>query len=121
MTKGTIEVIGASKLKNLSRGTLASIVFYAATGIIFLILLPLANYPPHIAFTGVMSLITAYGLYTKRSWAKWLVGALFFVATTISLYTVYFIILSNILVSIALIVYAVFTWYFTYYVFIKKI
>jgi hypothetical protein len=114
-------VLGALKLKNVSTGTLALIIFYAATGIIFLILLPLANYPPHIGLTGVMSLITAYGLYTKRRWAKWLVGALFFVATTISLYTVYFILFSNVLVSIGLIVYAMVTWYFTYYVFIKKI
>jgi hypothetical protein len=114
-------VSGTSKLKNINMGTLAPIIFYAATGIIFLILLPLANYPPHIGLTAVMSLITAYGLYTKRRWAKWLVGALFFVATTISLYTVYFILLSNVLVSIGLIAYAVITWYFTYYVVIKKI
>jgi SNF family Na+-dependent transporter len=116
-----LEVLGASQLKNLNIGTLAPSIFYAATGIIFFILLPIASYPPHIGLTGVMSLITAYGLYTKRRWAKWLVGALFFVATTISLYTVYFTLLTNVLVSLGLIVYAVFTWYFTYYLIIKKI
>jgi hypothetical protein len=114
-------VLGISQLKNLKIGTLAPIIFYAGIGIILLILLPLANYPPHIGFTGLMSLIAAYGLYTKRRWAKWLVGALFFVATTISLYTIAFILFSNVLVSTGLIVYAVFTWYFTYYVIIKKI
>jgi hypothetical protein len=102
-------------------GTLAPIIFYAATGILFLILLPLANYPPHVGLTGVLSLITAYALLMKRRWAKWLVAALFFVATTISLYTVYFVLFSNVLVSIGMLVYAVFTWYFTYYAFIKKI
>ncbi len=114
-------MIGTGKLKNLTRGTLASLVFYAATGIIFLILLPFANYPPHIAFTGLMSLIAVYGLYTKRGWTKWLIGAYFFVATTIALYTVYFILLSNVLVTAGLLVYAVLTWYFTYYVIIKKL
>jgi hypothetical protein len=114
-------VLSASKLKNANLGTLAPIAFYAVTGIVFLILLPLANFPPHIGLTAVMSLITAYGLFTKRSWAKWLVAALFFVATTMSLYTVYFILLSNLLVSVAMIVYAVLTWYFTYYAFIKKL
>lgn len=114
-------MLGASKLKNAGLGTLASMAFYAITGATFLVLLPLSNYPPHIGLTGLMSLITAYGILSKRSWAKWLVAALFFVATTISLYTVYFILMSNLLVSVLFIAYAVLTWYFTYYAFIKKI
>jgi hypothetical protein len=114
-------VLGALRLKDASLSTLAPIIFYAATGILFLILLPLANYPPHVGLTGVMSLITAYALFMKRRWAKWLVAAVFFVATTISLYTVYFILFSNVLVSVGMLVYAIFTWYFTYYAFIKKI
>ncbi len=112
---------GTLQLKNLNIGALAPSIYYAATGIIFFILLPIANYPPHIGFTAIMSLITAYGLYTKRRWAKWLVGALFFVATTISMYTVYFLLLTNVLVSVVMLIYAVLTWYFTYYVIIKKI
>jgi len=110
-----------SKLKNANIGTLAPIVFYAVVGALFLILLPLADFPPHIGLTAVMSLITSYALFTKRAWAKWLVAAIFFVATTMSLYTVYFILLSNWFVSLSMIVYAVLTWYFTYYVIIKKI
>ncbi len=112
---------GTLQLKNLNIGALSPSIYYAATGIVFLILLPNANYPPHIGFTAIMSLITAYGLYTKRRWAKWLVGALFFVATAISTYTVYFLLLTNVLVSVVMLIYAVLTWYFTYYVIIKKI
>jgi hypothetical protein len=104
-----------SRFKNASIGTLAPVAFYGVAGILFLVLLPLANYPPHLGLTGIMSLIAAYGLFTKRTWAKWLVVALFFVATTISLYTLYFVLLSNWLVSLGLLVYAVLTWYFTYY------
>jgi len=111
----------ASTLKNASLTTIAPVVFYAAAGIAFLTLLPLAGFPPHVGLTGVVSLITAYALFTKRRWATWLVVILFFVATTLSLYTLYFIILSNWLGSLGLIVYAVLTWYFTYYTLLKRI
>ena len=118
--KGT-EVVAAFNLKNPNMGKLAPIIFYAVVGALFLVLLPLANFPPHIGLTAVMSFITAYALYTRRAWAKWLVAAIFFVATTLSLYTVYFIAFSNLFVSVGMLVYAVSTWYFTYYVIIKKI
>lgn len=111
----------ASTFKNASVGTLAPVAFYAAAGIIFLVLLPLSGFPPHVGLTGIASLITAYALLTKRRWATWLVVILFFVATTISLYTLYFILLSNWLASLGLVVYAVLTWYFTYYSLLKRI
>ena len=114
-------MLNTAKLKNTPSGTQAAIAFYAAAGVILLILLLFANYPPHIGLTGVMSLITAYALFTKRSWTKWLVAAMFFVVTTLSLVTMYFILLSNPLLSVAMLAYAILAWYFTYYVFIKKI
>ena len=110
-----------SALKKVSLTSIAPVAFYAVVGLAFLILLPLAGYPPHIGLIGIVSLITAYALFMKRAWAKWLVAAIFFVATTLSLYTVYFILFSNLFVSLGMIVYAVLTWYFTYYVIIKKI
>jgi len=119
--RGRQTVLNASTLKNTPSGTLATIAFYIASGIILLVLLPLSNYPPHIGLTGLMSLITAYTLFTKRSWARWLVAALFFVTTTMTMYTVAVILFSNIIVTIGMLVYAIITWYFTYYVFIKKI
>lgn len=102
-----------TKLKTLSVTALAPIAFYSVVGVLLLVLLPSASYPPHIALTGIMNLITAYGIFTKRSWAKWLIAALFFVATTLSLYTLYHVITSNWIVSISLIAYAVLTWIFT--------
>ena len=100
-------------VKNLNAATLAPTAFYSIVGVVFLVLLPFANYPPHIALTGIMNLIAAYSILTNRSWAKWLVTALFFVGTTLSLYTLYYVITSNWLISISLISYAVFTWIFT--------
>jgi hypothetical protein len=117
----TRKVLGAAKLKDLSFATLAPVAFYTITGILLLILLPLSNFAPHIGLTGVVSLITAYSVFTKRPWAKWLIAALFFVVTTMVLFTVVLVFFSNVLVSLGLLAYAILTWYFTYYAFIKKI
>ena len=106
--------------KTLGIRALAPIAFYGVVGILFLVLLPFANFPPHIGLTGIMSLITAYGIFTKRSWATWLIVALFFVATTLSMYTLYYIMFSNWIVSISMIAYAVLTWVFTARTLLKR-
>jgi len=109
-----------SKLKTANIRALAPVAFYGAVGVLFLVLLPLANFPPHIGLTGILSLITAYGLFKKRFWATWLVVALFFVATTFSLYTLYYVIFSNWIVGISMIAYAVLIWVFTAYTLSKR-
>jgi xanthosine utilization system XapX-like protein len=106
--------------KTLNLATLAPIAFYSLVGVIFLILLPFSNYPPHIALTGIMNLIAAYSLFTKRSWAKWLVIALFLVATTLSLCTLYYFIFGNWIVSLSLIAYLALTWLFTALLLLKS-
>jgi SNF family Na+-dependent transporter len=108
------------KPKTVNIKTLAPVAFYGAVGVLFLALLPFANFPPHVGLTGILSLITAYGLFTKRSWATWLVVALFFVATIFSLYTLYYIAFSNWVVGIGMIAYAVLTWVFTAYTLLKR-
>jgi hypothetical protein len=109
-----------SKLKTADVKTLAPVAFYGAVGVLFLALLPLANFPPHIGLTGILSLITAYGLLMKRFWATWLVVALLFVATTFSLYTLYYLMFSNLAVGVSMIAYAVLTWVFTAYTLSKR-
>jgi hypothetical protein len=110
----------ASKLKTADVRALVPVVFYGAVGIVFLALLPFANFPPHIGLTGILSLVTAYGIFKKRFWGLWLVVALLAVATTISLYTLYVIAFTNVIVSISMIVYAVLTWLFTLYIVLKR-
>ena len=110
----------ASKLKNADAKALAPVAFNIAVGIIFLALLPFANFPPHIGLTGTLSLVAAYGVFKKRFWALWLVVALFAVATTMSLYTVAVLAFSNWSVSISMIVYAVLTWLVTFYIVLKR-
>ena len=109
-----------SKLKTADFRALVPVVFYGTVGVIFLALLPFANFPPHIGLTGILSLVTAYGIFKKRFWALWLVVALFAVATTFSLYTLYVVAFSNLIVGISMIVYAVLTWTFTFYVVVKR-
>ncbi|UCF45109.1 MAG: hypothetical protein JSW44_00220 [Candidatus Bathyarchaeota archaeon] len=109
-----------SKLKIAGIRTVAPTVFYGSVGIIFLVLLPFANFPPHIGLTGILSLATAYGIFKKRFWALWLVVAFFTVATTISLYTLYTVAFSNWIVGISMITYAVLTWTFTLYFVLKR-
>jgi uncharacterized membrane protein len=109
-----------SKLKTADVRALVPVAFYGAVGIVFLALLPFANFPPHIGLTGILSLVTAYGIFKKSFWALWLVVALFAVATTISLYTLYIVQFSNWLVGISMVAYAVLTWVFTAYIMLKR-
>jgi hypothetical protein len=106
----------ATRLKTMGLGSLLSVAFYGIIGILFFLLLPFNNYPPHLGLTGILSLITAYGLFMKRFWAPWLVAAFVFVATTFSLVTLYFTLTSDLLVSLGLIVYVILTWLFTIYI-----
>lgn len=110
----------ASILKTEKLGSLATIAFYGIAGIVFLILLPLSGFPPHVALTGITSLIAAYGLLKKRFWAFWLVGALLFVATTFAFVTLYYTLATDALTSAAVIAYAVLTWIFTAYAISKR-
>ena len=106
--------------KKLSMAKLAPVAFFSLVGVLFLVLLPFASFPPHIALTGIMNLIAAYGIVTKRFWAKWLVVALFFVATVFSMYTLYYFITSSWIVSVSLIAYATFAWIFTAQLMLRK-
>lgn len=109
-----------SKLKFESRGMLATTAFYAVAGVTFFVLLVMASFAPHLGIIGIFSLVTAYGLFTKRAWAIWFVMILFFVATTFSAFMVYYVLGTDYLVGIGAIVYLVLTWVTTVYVVTKR-
>ena len=109
-----------SKLKITNLGSLATSAYFGVVGIIFLVLLALSGFPPHIGLMGITSIIAAYGLFRKRHWAIWLIVALLFVATTFALYTLYFVLSSDILATVGMIVYVVLTWIFTIYAVAKR-
>ena len=110
----------ATKLKSFSRIELASIAYYAVSGIILLASLFLTSFAPQLGLLGIVSLIVAYGLFTKRGWAPWLLFILFVAATIFSIYTLYAGGFSNTLVAISMAVYAVLTWVFAFFVLLKK-
>jgi hypothetical protein len=110
----------ASKIKTFNRIELASLSFYVIAGIILLVFLPLTGFPPQLGLLGIVSLITAYGLFTKRTWAQWLVFILFIGASAFSLYTLYSIGFSSVLIAISMVAYAALTWIFTFYLLLKR-
>jgi len=109
-----------AKLKTQKPFELTSLAFYVVTGIILMASLPLTGYPPHVGFLGILSLITAYSLFTKRAWAQWLVAGLFITITAFTLVTLVSAGFSNILVAISMLGYAVLTWVFTMYLLLKR-
>ena len=107
-----------SRLKIESVGMFVALIFYAVAGIILLAVLPLANFPPHIGIIGILSLLTAYGLFGKRAWTIWFVIIVFLVGTTFSVATLYFG--RDLLLDISMIAYLILTWIFTAYVTNKR-
>lgn len=105
----------ASKLKIENIGSLASIAFYGLVGIILLILMAMSGFPPHVGLMGITSIIAAYGIFKKRFWSIWLVVALFFVANTFSIFTLYYVSSTDAIATAAMLAYAILTWIFTAY------
>ncbi len=109
----------SAKLRSTSRPKLAAISFYAVTGILLLAFLPLTGFPPHMGLLGIVSLITAYSLFTGRAWTPFLVFILLVANTVFALYTLYSVGFSNFLVGLSMLAYAVLTWVMTALLLIK--
>lgn len=104
-------------------GMYSASAFYVVVGIVFLVMLPIANFPPHIGIIGILSLATAYGLLRKRAWTIWFVVVLFFTATAYSAYTIYLFYSSlgqNLIQDLSTIAYLILTWVFTAYITTKR-
>jgi len=93
----------------------AASVFYAIVGVVFLVYMFMANFPPHLAIIGLFSLVAAYGLLKKRPWAIWFVIILFFTGTTFSAFMIYDVLTRNYILGIIMIAYLILTWVFTAY------
>jgi hypothetical protein len=104
-----------SKLRIESRGMFATSLFYAIVGVVFLVLLPMSGFPPHIGVLGILSLIAAYGMFRKRAWSFWFVMILFFGGTAYSSYVIYSFLTRNYLLGTGMIFYFILTWVFTAY------
>jgi len=109
-----------SKLRMESAGMLLAIVFYALVGVVFLVLLPFTSFPPHIGIIGIFSLIAAYGAFRKRGWTIWFAMILFCIATTFSVYTLYYYLMIDYLLGAGTLVYLILTWVCTVYLAAKR-
>lgn len=109
-----------SKLRIESKGMLVALVFYAIVGVVYLVLLPIANFPPHIGIIATLSLVVAYGLFRKRIWTVWLIVLLSFVSTTFSSFVVYNVLAKDYILGLGMIAYLVVTWVFAIYVAAKR-
>jgi hypothetical protein len=110
----------ASKLKNFNTPQLASIAFYAVTGIILLAFLPLTGFPPHVGFLAILSLITAYSLFAIRNWAPWLVAVFLIVTSVFALDALFSAGFTNMLAGVSMLAYAVFTWIVSAYILLRR-
>ena len=95
-------------------------VFYAIVGVLFLALLPMNDFAPHLGLLAIFSLGAAYGLFTKRTWSLWIVLILFTSGTAFAVYMIYSALMNDVLVSLSMIAYLVLTWIFTVYVATKR-
>jgi 4-amino-4-deoxy-L-arabinose transferase-like glycosyltransferase len=66
-------------------------IFYIIAGAVEVFYLVTEKFaaPPHIGVLGLLSLITAYGLFKMRKWSVLLVTALFFLGITFGAITLY--------------------------------
>jgi uncharacterized membrane protein (DUF2068 family) len=103
-----------------NRGVFATSVFYATVGVIFLILLPMSGFAPHIGLLGIISLVTAYGFFRKRAWSFWLVVILFVSATTFAVFMLYDVMATDLLTSLVMVAFLILTWIFTGYAILKR-
>lgn len=110
-----------AKLKVEDGGIFAASVFYAATGILFFTILTLTD-PNliHIGLIGIISLATAYGLFRRRFWALWSVSAVAIIATVFAFSMLYYIMGSDILTDVAVVVYLILTWISAIYVAVRR-
>jgi hypothetical protein len=109
-----------SKLKIESRGMFTAFAFYAVVGIVCFVVLTMDFRLIHIGIIGIFSLITAYGLLKKRVWTIWLVAMLFFIATTFSIYNLYYFLGKDLILDISMAAYFILTWVFTAYIAAKR-
>lgn len=79
------------KLKVKNPAVFILSVFYVVAGVAEIFLLVATNFvaPPHLGVLGLLSLITAYGLFRMKRWSILLVTALFFLGIAFGATTLY--------------------------------
>jgi len=100
-------------------------IFYAIVGIVLLFIFVFYSLQLlHLGIIGVLSLITAYGVFRMEKWAVWLVIVLFLLGNTVGIIT---LALTSgwpaefgVLLRLPLIIYLIITWVISIYVVAKR-
>ena len=105
-----------SKIKFENIGMYTALIFYALVGVICLFVLTIIDFRLiHIGLLGILSLITAYGLFMKRRWTIWVLVALFLIAMAFSTYTIYSALSKDVILSIVVLFYLLLSCFLTVY------
>jgi uncharacterized membrane protein (DUF2068 family) len=100
--------------KSKDKRIVFTFLFYTITGIIFFAEMILTGFPPHMGIIGILSIITAYGLFTNRAWKNWIITGLFFITTTFSVYTLYYTLGKKLVLNLSMILYLILSLFFTF-------
>lgn len=106
--------------KSKNRMIVVTFLFYTLTGTIFFADMILTGFPPHMGIIGILSIITAYGLFTNRAWKNWIVTGLFFITTTFSVYTLYYTLGENLVLNLSMMIYLILSLFFTFQILSNK-
>ncbi|MEM3577840.1 MAG: hypothetical protein QXX51_05220 [Candidatus Bathyarchaeia archaeon] len=109
-----------SKLKIESTGMLLASVFYLVAGALCFYFLAENLSLIHIGIIGILSVITAYGVFSKRFWAFWTAIILFFMVTMFSAVMLYYFLGTDIILDISFAAYLILTWISTAYLASKR-
>ncbi len=102
-------------------GMLAAFSFHTVVGIVCLVVLATVDFRlVHIGMIGILSLLTAYGLFRRRHWTLWGAVVLFLVATVFSPYMLYFTFQMDLLLDLSLVLYLALTWLFSIYTLLRR-
>lgn len=109
-----------SRLRIKDSWVLAASIFNVAVGILCLAILVMVDFGLiHIGLIGLISLLTAYGLFRRRFWAFWSMFIVTFMATVFALSTLYYT-LGDVPLNVAIISYMALTWVFAIYITLRR-
>lgn len=109
-----------SKLKIESTGMLLASIFYLVAGAVCFFFLATNPSLIHIGIIGILSVVTAYGVFSKRLWAFWTAIILFFMITIFSAVMLYYFFGTDAIIDLSFVAYLILTWVSTMYLVSKR-
>ena len=106
--------------KSKNKMIVVTFLFYTLTGMMFFTEMMLTGFPPHMGIIGILSIITAYGLFMNCTWKNWIITGLFFITTTFSGYTLYYTLGKNLVLNLSISIYLILSLLFTFQTLSKK-